>query len=233
MTGARILRWLTAFIAKEAPEGDPVVQALQHAWAPHDPQAIPLLTATLILCADHKLSTTTFTARCVASVGSSPYAVGLAGLATSSGMRYCAGYIEQIELLLQEIGSPSNVRPTLERYLERGEDIPGFGHDLYPNGDPRGRLLLHLIATAYPASPVVTLVESLVEATSNLLGDAPAIEVGIVTLTQVLHLPRGAAMALFVLGRTIGWIGHAIEEYQAHRLIRPRALCWALSSSPC
>jgi citrate synthase len=72
------------------------------------------------------------------------------------------------------------------------------------------------------ASPVVTLVESLVEATSNLLEDAPAIEVGIVTLAQVLHLPRGAALALFVLGRTIGWIGHAIEEYQAHRLIRAR-----------
>jgi citrate synthase len=69
----------------------------------------------------------------------------------------------------------------------------------------------------------VTLVASLVEATRDLLGDAPAIEVGIVALAQVLHLPPGAAMALFVLGRTIGWIGHAIEEYQAHRLIRPRA----------
>jgi citrate synthase len=134
-----------------------VVQTLQNAWVPHHPQAIPLLTATLILCADHELSTTTFTARCVASAGSSPYAVVLAGLATSPGMRYCAGYIEQIELLLQEIGSPGNVRPTLERYLKRGEGIHGFGHDLYPDGDPRGRLLLHLIATAYPASPALSL----------------------------------------------------------------------------
>ncbi len=200
-----------------------MVRTLQHAWAPHDGQAIPLLTATLILYADHELNTSTFTARCVASAGSSPYAVVLAGLATSPGRRYCAGSIEQIERLLHEIGCKENVRPTLAQYLKSGESIPGFGHDLYPDGDPRGRLLLRLIATAYPVSAVVTLVESLVEAISELLGDAPAIEVGIVTLAQALHLPRGAAMTLFVLGRMIGWIGHAIEEYQAQRLIRLRA----------
>ena len=28
---------------------------------------------------------------------------------------------------------------------------------------------------------------------------------------------------LFALGRTIGWIGHAIEQYQIDRIIRPRA----------
>jgi len=46
---------------------------------------------------------------------------------------------------------------------------------------------------------------------------------GIVTLAQALHLPPGAALALFALGRMISWTGHAIAEYQAHRLIRPRA----------
>jgi citrate synthase len=83
--------------------------------------------------------------------------------------------------------------------------------------------LLHLISTPFPASAVVSLVESLVKASSELLGDAQAIEVGIVTPAQALHLPTGAAPVLFVWGRVIGWIGHAIEEYQARRLIRPRA----------
>ena len=27
----------------------------------------------------------------------------------------------------------------------------------------------------------------------------------------------------FALGRTIGWIGHSIEQYQANQVIRPRA----------
>ena len=95
--------------------------------------------------------------------------------------------------------------------------------------------LLHKMAHRTPGAQRLVkraqIVLKALKGTSNtsiaqhLLGDAPAIEVRIVTLTQVLHLPRGAAMGLFVLGRTIGWIGHAIEEYQAHRLIRPRALC--------
>jgi citrate synthase len=36
-------------------------------------------------------------------------------------------------------------------------------------------------------------------------------------------LSRWQARALFALGRTIGWIGHAMEEYLADRIIRPRA----------
>jgi citrate synthase len=222
-TGARILHWLTAFTASATPGEGSIAQMLQQTWAPHDSQAIPLLTAALIICADHELNPTTFTARCVASAGAPPYAVVQAGLAAWQGVRYGAGYLERVETLLREIGSPSNVRPTLAQYLKREQCIPGFGHDLYPDGDPRGSLLLQLLATAYPASPFVAVVASLVEVTRDLLGEAPALELGIVALAQELHLPKGGASTLFAFGRTIGWIGHAIEEYQAHRLIRPRA----------
>jgi citrate synthase len=36
-------------------------------------------------------------------------------------------------------------------------------------------------------------------------------------------LPPGGALALFSLGRTVGWVGHAIEQYETGRIIRPRA----------
>jgi len=36
-------------------------------------------------------------------------------------------------------------------------------------------------------------------------------------------LPNGAALTLFALGRTMGWIGHAIEQYAEGTIIRPRA----------
>jgi citrate synthase len=35
--------------------------------------------------------------------------------------------------------------------------------------------------------------------------------------------PRGTPIALFALGRSIGWIAHVIEQYATDRLIRPRA----------
>ena len=39
---------------------------------------------------------------------------------------------------------------------------------------------------------------------------------GVVELTIAIH-------RIFALGRTVGWIAHAIEQYQLDRLIRPRA----------
>lgn len=54
-------------------------------------------------------------------------------------------------------------------------------------------------------------------------GGMPFLDFGLCTLCAALGLPRGAPLTLFALGRAIGWIGHAIEEYQADTLIRPRA----------
>ena len=42
-------------------------------------------------------------------------------------------------------------------------------------------------------------------------------------VARVLRLPAGAPLTLFAIGRTIGWIGHAIEQYATGQLIRPRA----------
>jgi len=39
----------------------------------------------------------------------------------------------------------------------------------------------------------------------------------------VLQLPAGSPLKLFAIGRSVGWIGHAIEQYATGQLIRPRA----------
>ena len=38
-----------------------------------------------------------------------------------------------------------------------------------------------------------------------------------------LGLGPGAHLVLFAIGRSVGWIGHAIEQYATGQLIRPRA----------
>jgi citrate synthase len=57
----------------------------------------------------------------------------------------------------------------------------------------------------------------------SLLGERPTVDFGLVTLARALGLPPGGAKALFALGRTVGWIGHTIEQYVDGSLIRPRA----------
>jgi citrate synthase len=52
----------------------------------------------------------------------------------------------------------------------------------------------------------------------------PNIDFALVVLEQRLNLPAGAAFALFAIGRTVGWIAHALEQWQSGKLIRPRAV---------
>ncbi len=228
-TGARILQLLAVVAADGQHPMHGIAQTVQRGWVAHDERATGLLTAALILCADQELNVTTFTARCVASAGSTPYAVVCSGLSALQGIKH-AGQTERIEAFLRETDTPGNVRSSMTSLLKRGEPIPGFGEVVpgfgsvfYPVGDPRGKLMLELTAQVYPHSPAVLLAQRITEETNDLLGERPTIFFGLVTLARVLNLPPGGAIALFALGRTIGWIGHCIEQYQANQVIRPRA----------
>jgi len=221
-TGARIL-WLLALAAVGRDDSNQGLAAtLQGVWAPGDPRAAALIGAALTLCADHELTAATFVARCVASVNSTPYAVVQAGLAAAQGIDHGA-QTRRVEAFLGEAGTPGGVRGAIERRLARGEALPGFGHALYPAGDPRGAALLDLAGAAYPDAPAVALARATVAEADALLGVAPSVEVGLVTVAATLGLPSDGALILFVLGRAIGWIAHAIEQYAAHAPIHPRA----------
>jgi citrate synthase len=221
-TGARILRLLTTIATggHSGPMG--IAQRLQQAWRPEDPPATALLDAALILCADHELNVSTFTARCVASAGATPYAAVIAGLSALQGGKH-GGQGERVEALFREVGAPGKAQATLAGRLRRGESLPGFGHPLYPQGDPRGTTLMALVHAAAPDAPDMDLAAAIAEAAADLIDERPNVDFGLITLSHALALPPGAAMALFAIGRTVGWIGHAIEQAAQDRLIRPRA----------
>ena len=62
-----------------------------------------------------------------------------------------------------------------------------------------------------------------VEATAAATGLQPNIDFALVALQRGFDLPQGAALALFAIGRSIGWIAHAFEQRASGQLIRPRA----------
>jgi len=55
------------------------------------------------------------------------------------------------------------------------------------------------------------------------LRERPNLDFALASVARVLRLPPDSGLALFAIGRAIGWIGHAIEQYATGQLIRPRA----------
>jgi len=221
-TGGRILQLMATVAAGDAALEGTIAQRLQKGWVPHDEDAAKIINMALILCADHELNVSSFTARCVASAGATPYQAVIAGLAALQGVKH-GRLTERVEAFMREIDSPAGIRGVMAGRLKRGETVPGFGHPLYPGGDPRARVLLEQLAAVYPESSGLALANEIVDEAAALLGKQPTVDFGLVVTAQMLKLPPDAPVTLFALGRTIGWIGHALEAYRADRIIRPRA----------
>jgi len=55
-------------------------------------------------------------------------------------------------------------------------------------------------------------------ASSELLHDRPNVDFGLAAVTAAYGLPDTAPTLLFAVGRTAGWIAHAMEEYASGEL---------------
>ena len=204
------------------PANDTIASTLAAHLAPAIAGAATLFEAALILSADHELNASSFTVRCVASTGAPLYDAIGAGIGALRGALH-GGASQRVEALLAEVGTPERSASVLQDRLRRGERIPGFGHQLYPEGDPRGALLLDLCRDIALNDPALQLTDSIAAAAGDLIDERPNVDFGLVAATRILQLERGSALNLMALGRTAGWVAHALEQYSEQRLIRPRA----------
>ena len=226
-TGSMLMRLLAAALMSAAPSNDPLHRQLAHAWGVRSRAHADLLRAALVLCADHELNASTFTMRCITSTGMHLFGAAAGGLAALSGPRH-GGETIRVAALFDEAARAGD----LHRYLadrlapdERGiaAPLPGFGHPLYPDGDPRARLLLDQLALRAPARSRMGEIDTLAQAVAATTGARPTVDFALAAIERVLELPRGAAFTLFAAGRVTGWIAHALEQSADGRLIRPRA----------
>src|SRR5206468_4908794 len=155
--------------------------------------AIDALDEALVLLADHELNASTFAVRVAASTGASLAAAVVAGLAAVSGPRHGAA-TARVEAFLDEVGKPERASAAAGPGPERGDAVPGFGHPLYPNGDPRGEALLATAARLGARSREVKTMSAIVSAMQLAAREKPTVDVGIVALSAALGLRRGAPL---------------------------------------
>lgn len=196
------------------PRGAPLHVVLCAAWR-LDAGCADALRRALVLCADHELNASSFTARCVAGTGAELSAAVGAALAALTGPRH-GGMTELVEAWWPALERMPRTARAVDRWLASRPAPPGFGHPLYPAGDPRGRALLE-------ALPRDAARDRLVAAMAERTGLGPVLDFGLVAMRRALGAPHGAAFGLFAVARTVGWIAHALEQQRSGVLIRPRA----------
>ena len=218
-TGWRILKlFLQCLVGRADVRLEDAAQQLQQAWAPRNPDLAGLLNAALILCMDHELNASSFTARVVASAESSLYEVVLAGLCALRGHRH-GGMSLLCYQLLTELERTNTLRTTLVEWRREKGFVPGFGHPLYPTGDVRAKALLQMLKKTGVGQSQAKLVAH----AAQVLRKPATIDLVLAALARAYDLPPSSPFTVFALGRVAGWIGHAIEQHRQGGLIRPRA----------
>ena len=185
------------------------------------------VNAALIASADHELNASTFAARVAASTGADLYSCILAGLAAFSGRHHGLSPVDAFNFVTKA-SLQKNIGKFLAETIVSDRAIPGFGHRLYPEGDPRATLLIEcaLAVANEMGSEGVRRLDTLMKlvAAAKDQGQAPPnLDLGLVAVALVLGLSNVASVSFFALGRIAGWTAHIIEQRQQGFLLRPRA----------
>lgn len=219
---ATLLRHNAALLVGTTPGTAPVHTVLARQWKPRDARFAEVLRAALVLCADHELNVSAFAARVVASTGAHLHATVCTGLAALSGPRHGGATARAHALIQDALDAPSPARHIGERWA-RGDDLPGFGHALYPDGDPRGAELLRMLRESRGKDRAMQGIDALLKGAGESSGQHPNVDFALAAICHVHGLPAAPALVLFAAGRLAGWLAHALEQQASGSLIRPRA----------
>jgi citrate synthase len=172
---------------------DHVALRLWQRWSPLRPTdpRVRALNIALVLLAEHELALSTLAVRVAASARASPASCLLAGLGTLSGSLHGGA-----------------ARIVHDRLLAKEPVTAGFGHPVHRHGDPRARPLLEAVYAFATRDD-----RDLIESARRRAPAPPNSDLALGALTYAARMPADAAMAIFAIARTAGWIAHAAEEY--------------------
>ena len=145
------------------------------------------MNSALVLLADHELATSTLAVRVAASVRASPGSAFVAGLATVDGHLHGSASHHVHRLLVDSAADgPDRVLDALRRDRRR---VPGFGHSVYRQTDPRFELLLERVRLLPGADRRRDVVDALLSVAGRYVAEAPNIDLALGALSYVGGLP--------------------------------------------
>ncbi|WP_186332175.1 citrate synthase [Bordetella genomosp. 13] len=171
------------------------------------------LRTAMVMLMDHELTSSAFAARIAASNAASLPACLLTGLTTLAAPLHgdASGRVQALFSEVERVGEDQ----VIAHYLSSGLPLAGFGHHLYPDGDPRATALLGLFE---PPQVIARFIRKVTE----LTGLQPNIDAALAAMVAHHRLPADAAFCLFATARSVGLLAHSLEQLSESQVIRPR-----------
>ena len=213
-----------------------------------DAERVRALETYLNTVIDHGLNASTFTCRVIVSTGSDLVSAIVGAIGALKGPLHGGAPGPALETVF-EIGDASRAESVLRGKIERGERLMGFGHRVYKVRDPRADVLAAAAERLYTRAGDMRLYRLARDVESTALRLLEEYKPGRRLQTNVefytalvlhgLALDVPLFTPTFAIGRVSGWLGHAMEQRAANRLIRPsseyvgpRDLSWTDDAAP-
>lgn len=212
-TGGNILRWLCALILNlPHPVAAPIHEVFGKTLGLSDDLA-DLVRRLLILSADHGLTSPTFAVRAVASTGVTPWRSVLAGLVVSTGQHSRQDHFSGLGRIVSEIVLSAQPVGLVRGRLREGQALPGFQPADATHADARVAILSARLQATMASDRDFEKLHVAAQAVGELSGMHPTF--GYYSTFAWRKIGLKADAMPFLLGRSAGWVAHAIEQYQA------------------
>jgi citrate synthase len=198
-----------------------------------DAERVRALETYLNTVIDHGLNASTFTVRVIISTGSDLVSAIVGGLGALKGPLHGGAPGPALDMVF-EIGAADRAEPVLRDKLARGERLMGFGHRVYKVRDPRADVLASAAERLFTRAGDMKLyrlardVESVAVRLLEEQKPGRHLQTNVEFYTALLLHGLGFDVSLFTptfaVSRVAGWIGHALEQQRANRLIRPQSV---------
>ena len=183
-----------------------------------DPVLVRAMDVLFMLHADHEQNCSTSALRNIASSEADPYCA-VAGAAAALYGPLHGGANEAVLRMLAEIGDTKEIPAFLDRVKNREVRLMGFGHRVYKNYDPRAQIIKRVAYEVFAVTGSNPLIDIAVELEQHALEDDyfvsrrlyPNVDFYSGIIYQAMGFPVEMFPALFVLGRTPGWLAQWVE----------------------
>jgi len=202
-----------------------------------DEDVVEALNLFWLLHADHEQNCSTSAVRLVGSARVNLYAAISAGISALWGPLHGGANQAVVEMLQAIYDSGGNPAPFIARAKDKNDPflLMGFGHSIYKNYDPRGRILKKtcdkLLRKKKKNDPLLDIAKKLEEVAlkDNYFIDNrlyPNVDFYSGILLRAIGIPLNMFTVMFAIGRLPGWISQWKEsrEDPKGKLHRPRQL---------